>query len=134
MPKNSVQSVYRRASVQVSTDAIVKVAKSRQTCHNRFEGTAQTASGLDQTLLHALKEDVFGQIDPDKYHFVGPLLVGPPGRTQIASHELVNALKNDFTVGTLHVQNTLVPKHSGAVDVDDGTQEIFQFGRIKRSV
>ena len=86
------------------------------------------------TLLQALHENITGQIDTDEYHFAHSLLILVPRLTQIAAHELVHALKNHFALGAAHVQHAFVAQHLGAIDVDDGTQKVFQFGRIKGAV
>jgi hypothetical protein len=88
----------------------------------------------DQTLPQSLQQDVLGQIDTNEYHFAHSFLAVGPHRAQIAAHELVHALKNHFALSASHVQHAFVAQHARAVDVDNGAQEIFQFGRIKRFV
>ena len=46
----------------------------------------------------------------------------------------MHALENHFPVRALHQQHPFVAQHARAVDVDDGAQEIFQFGGIKGSI
>ena len=86
------------------------------------------------TLLQALQENIARQIDANEYHFAHSLLLRLPRLAQITAHELVNALENHFALRAFHVQNAFVAQHARAIDVDDGAQEIFQFGRIKRFV
>lgn len=43
-------------------------------------------------------------------------------------------MENHLAVCPLHVQNTFVTQHAGAINIDDGTQKIFQFGGVQRSV
>jgi hypothetical protein len=88
----------------------------------------------DQTLLQSLQQDVLRQIDADEHHFAHFGFAIGPHRSQIAAHELVHALKNHFALGATHVQHTFVAQHAWAVNVDNGPQEILQFGRIKGSV
>lgn len=83
------------------------------------------------TLGQTLKEEIFRQIDPDEHHFAHSLLARCPFGSQIAAHELVDALKNDLVIGAFHVQNTFVAQHAGSVDVHDGPQEILQLGRVQ---
>lgn len=92
------------------------------------------ATGLHQRLLQTLQQNVFGQINANEYHFAAACFVTPPLRPQIAPHQLVNALENDLAISTLHVQNTFVAQHAGTVDINDGTQEVFQLSRVKRTV
>ena len=40
-------------------------------------------------------------------------------------------LENNFALGATHIQNAFVSQHFGAVDVDDGAQEVFELGGIK---
>ena len=40
-------------------------------------------------------------------------------------------MENNFALGATHIQNALVTQHFGAVDVDDGAQEVFELGGIK---
>ena len=82
-------------------------------------------------MLHALKENVLRQINANEYHFAARLLVLAPCRSQIAAHQLVYALEDDFALRALHVQNAFVAQHARPVNIDDGTQKVFQFGRIE---
>ena len=82
------------------------------------------------TLLQALHENITGQIDTDEYHFAHSLLILVPRLTQIAAHELVHALKNHFAFGAFHVQHAFVTQHARPVNIDDGAQEIFEFGGV----
>ena len=86
---------------------------------------------LHQCLLHALQQDVFGQVNANKHQFAVLDLVRRPGRPQIAAHELVHALENHLALGAQHVQHALVAQHARAVDIDDGAEKVFQLGRIK---
>ncbi len=97
------------------------------------QGT-RSGAGSRQALLQALPEDVLGQVDADEHHLALALLALGPLRPQVAAHELVHALEDDLALGALHVQHALVAQHAGAVDVDDGTQEVFQFGRVEGTV
>jgi len=40
-------------------------------------------------------------------------------------------LEDDLLVGALHVQNAFVAQHFGTIDVDDGTQKVFQLGGVE---
>ena len=40
-------------------------------------------------------------------------------------------MKDHLLFGALHIQHAFVAQHLGAIDVDDGTQEIFQLGGVK---
>ena len=86
------------------------------------------------TLLQALQENIARQIDANEYHFAHSLLLRLPRLAQITAHELVNALENHFALGAFHVQNAFVTQHPWAVNIDDGTQEIFQFRRVQGSI
>jgi len=55
------------------------------------------------------------------------------GEICASPHELVYTLENNFALGATHIQNALVTQHFGAVDVDDGAQEVFELGGIKGS-
>jgi hypothetical protein len=46
----------------------------------------------------------------------------------------VNALENNFALGPAHIQYAFVTQHFGAVDVDDGAQEVLELGGIKGSL
>ena len=84
-----------------------------------------------QALFQALQENIFGQFDADEHHFAHSLFTNGPFGAQIAAHELVHPLENDFAVSTFHVEHTLVAQHLGAIDVDDSTQKVFQLNRVK---
>ena len=43
----------------------------------------------------------------------------------------MHALKDDFSVTALHVQNAFIAQHARAVNVDDRAQKIFQLARIE---
>ena len=43
----------------------------------------------------------------------------------------MHALKDDFSVTALHVQNAFIAQHSRAVNVDDRAKKIFQLARIE---
>ena len=73
------------------------------------------------TLLKALHENIARQIDADEYHFAHSFFLRIPRLPQIASHQLVHALKNHFSVGAFHVKHPFVPEHARAINVDDGT-------------
>ena len=45
--------------------------------------------------------------------------------------ELVHALEDDLALHVLHPQHALVAQHLRAVDIDDGTQKVFQQGRLE---
>lgn len=47
---------------------------------------------------------------------------------------LVHALEDDLAAGALHVKHALVAQHLGAVDIDDGAQEVFQLGGVERAI
>jgi hypothetical protein len=87
-----------------------------------------------QALFQALQKNIFGQFNADEHHFAHPGLIRGPLGPQIAAHELVHTLKNDFSVGALHVQHPFVAQHAGAIDIDHGTQEIFKLGGIKGAI
>ena len=91
------------------------------------------ARGLysDQALFQALDENFSWQLDADEHHFAVSHLIRGPGRPQIAAHELVHTLEDDLALGAFHVEYTLVAQHARAVNIDDGPQEVFQFGRIE---
>jgi len=40
-------------------------------------------------------------------------------------------LEDHLLFGALHVEHAFVAQHLGAVDVDDGAQEVFQLGGIE---
>ena len=86
------------------------------------------------TLLQTLQENISWQIDTNEYHFAHSLLLRLPRLPQITAHELVHALEDHLALGAFHVQNAFVAQHARAIDVDDGAQEIFQFGRVQGSV
>ena len=79
-------------------------------------------------------EDVLWQVDADKDHTAFALLVASPFGAQIAAHELVHTLEDNLAGRSLHVKNALVAQHFGAVDIDDGAQEIFELGGVERTI
>ena len=85
-------------------------------------------------LLQPLHEDIARQIDANEYHFAHSLLILVPRLPQIAAHQLVHALKNHFALGAFHVQHAFVAQHARPINVDNGAQEIFEFGRVKGTV
>jgi hypothetical protein len=95
------------------------------TCHlkNKLES--------NQALLHALQQDVLGQVDADEYHFAETLFTLGPGWTQIAAHQLVYTLENHLAIGAFHVQHAFVTQHARAINIDNGAQKVLQFGRVK---
>ena len=40
-------------------------------------------------------------------------------------------MENNFALGATHIQYAFVTQHFGAIDIDDGAQEVFQLGGIK---
>ena len=46
----------------------------------------------------------------------------------------MHALEYHLALGAFHVQNAFVTQHARAVNIDDGTQEIFQFRRVQGSI
>ena len=40
-------------------------------------------------------------------------------------------MEDHLLFGALHIEHAFVAQHLGAVDVDDGTQKVFQLGRVK---
>ena len=78
-----------------------------------------------------MDQDVFRQVNPNEHHFADALFTLRPIRAQIAAHQLVHTLEDHLLVGALHIQHPFVAQHLGAVDVDDGAQEVFQLGGIE---
>ena len=40
-------------------------------------------------------------------------------------------MKDHLLLSALHVEHAFVAQHLGTVDIDDGTQKVFQLGRVK---
>lgn len=40
-------------------------------------------------------------------------------------------MEDHLLFGALHIKHAFVAKHLGAIDIDDGTQKIFQLGGVK---
>ena len=78
-----------------------------------------------------MDQNIFGQINADEHHLADALFALTPIGAQIAAHQLVHALENHLFLGTFHVEHAFVAQHLGAIDVDDGTQEIFEFCRVE---
>ncbi len=89
-------------------------------------------------LYEALPESLFqnfsGQFHADKYHFADARLVLAPFGAQVAAHEFVYALEDDFAVCALHVEYAFVAVHFCAVNSDDCAQKVFEFGGVKGAV
>ena len=81
-----------------------------------------------------MEENISGQIDPNKDHFVVFNLVFAPLRSQITAHQLMHALEDHLAIGPLHVQNAFVAQHFGAINIDNGTQEVLKLRGIKRAI
>ena len=88
----------------------------------------------NQALLQALHENIFRQIDTDEDHFAGFLLTLSPSRAKVAAHQLVYALKDHLALSAFHIQHAFVAQHARALDIDNRTQEIFEFCRAERLV
>ena len=84
-----------------------------------------SANASHQALFKSLQQDVLGQVDANEHHLAHFRLACSPQGSQIAAHELVNALENDLTLGTLHVQNALVTEHARTVNVHDSAQKVL---------
>lgn len=78
-----------------------------------------------------MNQDVFGQVNANEHHLADALFALGPIRAQVAAHQLVHALEDHLLFGALHIQHAFVAQHLGAVDVDDGAQEVFQLGGIE---
>ena len=85
----------------------------------------------NQGLFKTLNQDVFGQVNANEHHLADALFAFSPIRSEVATHQLMHTLENHLLFSALHIEHALVAQHLGAVDVDDGTQEIFQLGRVK---
>ena len=82
-------------------------------------------------MIKTLDQDVLGQINTDEHHLADALFAFGPIRAQIAAHQLMHALEDHFLFGALHIEHTFVAQHLGAVDIDDGTKEVFQLSGVK---
>ena len=89
---------------------------------------------LNQGLFETLEQDVFGQIDANEHHFADAFFVFAPLWAEVAAHELVHALKDDFALGAAHVEHAFVAQHLGAINVDHCTQEVLQLGWVERTL
>ena len=78
-----------------------------------------------------MDQDVFWQVNSDEDHFADALFAFSPIGAQITPHQLVHALENHLFLSALHIEHAFVAQHLGAIDVDDGAQEIFQFGGVE---
>ncbi len=78
-----------------------------------------------------MDQDVLRQVDANEHHLADALFPFSPIWPEVAAHQLVHALEDHLLFGTLHIQHAFVAQHLGAVDVDDGAQEIFQLGWVK---
>jgi hypothetical protein len=87
-----------------------------------------------QALFQALQKNIFGQFNADEHHFAHPVLISPPLGSQVAAHELVHTLKDDFAIGAFHVEHPFVAQHARAIHIDHGAQEIFELGRVKSPI
>ena len=74
---------------------------------------------------------VLRQVDTNEHHLADALFAFSPIGPEVAAHQLVHALEDHLLFGALHIQHAFVAQHLGAVDVDDGAQEIFQLGGVK---
>ncbi|MEY2790389.1 MAG: hypothetical protein RL295_553 [Pseudomonadota bacterium] len=82
-------------------------------------------------MLKTLNQDVFGQINTDEHHLAHTLFAGRPIGTEVTAHQLVHALQDHLLLGALHIEHAFVAQHLGAINVDDGTQKIFELGGVK---
>lgn len=78
-----------------------------------------------------MNQDVFGQVNANEHHLADALFALGPIRAQVAAHQLVHALEDHLLFGALHIEHAFVAQHLGAIDVDNGAQEVFQLGRIE---
>ena len=99
--------------------------------HAARAGQHRTGKLSNQALLQTLQENITGQINSDEHHLALARLTGAPGGPEVAAHELMHPLKNHLGLGALHIQDTLVTQHPGAVDVDDCAQKVLQLGRLE---
>ena len=82
-------------------------------------------------MIEALDQDVLRQVNTNEHHLADALFAFSPIWAEVAAHQLVHALEDHFLFGALHIEHAFVAQHLGAVDVDDGAQEIFQLGWVK---
>ncbi len=78
-----------------------------------------------------MDQDVLRQVDANEHHLADALFTFSPIWTEVTAHQLVHTLEDHLFVGALHVQHAFVAQHLGTINIDDGTQEIFQLGWIK---
>lgn len=78
-----------------------------------------------------MDQDVLGQVNTNEHHLADALFTLSPIGAEVAAHQLVHTLEDHLLFGALHIEHAFVAQHLGAVDVDDGAQEIFQLGRIE---
>ena len=79
---------------------------------------------LRQALRQTLLQYPARQVLPDENHVAAALFALAPGRAEVAAHELVHALEDDFARRALHPEHAFVAEHLGAEDVDDFAQEL----------
>ena len=78
-----------------------------------------------------MDQNVLRQVDTNEHHLADALFALSPIWPEVAAHQLVHALEDHLLFSALHIEHTFVAQHLGSVNVDDGTQEIFQLGRVK---
>ena len=82
-------------------------------------------------MIKALDQDVLRQVNTNEHHLADALFAFGPIWPEVAAHQLVHTLEDHLLFSALHIQHAFVAQHLGAVDVDDGAQEIFQLGWVK---
>jgi hypothetical protein len=89
--------------------------------------SARKCSG--NTTLKPLEKNLLGKVDSNENHFAFLGFAWCPFGPQIAAHQLVYPLKNDLAVTSLQVENAFVAQHFGAINLNDGTEEILELRR-----
>lgn len=103
----------------------------KQLFHIRATPVARNRSAT--AIIQPLRQNISGQVNADEHHFALTWLTAFPGHANISAHQLVDTLEYDTPVHTLHLQHAFVTQQSGTVNVQYGSQKIFQFCRVKSS-
>ena len=87
-------------------------------CRNYFVMTLIGAGSSDQAVLQSLQEGLARKISTDEDHLACRFLARLPSLSVIGTHHLVDALKNQTSIGTLDKKDAFIPQHILTVNLN----------------